>query len=127
MAFQQEIEEIMTAYVAAFNAQNAAECAAIYTEDATIFSPFGPPIRGRAAIVAEHKNWLALGEENKRIDVLDCAASGDLGYCLITYAADITGPDGTQVTEKGTNLCAMVRRAERWQIQHSSMNETVSD
>jgi len=115
----------MAKYLTAYQARDAAGCAAIYAPETAVFSPFGPPIEGRDSIAEAHEGWFALGEENKRIEVIDCAASGNVGYCLLTSSADIPGDDGTVQPDSGTNLCAMVRRSGVWQILHSSINESL--
>lgn len=127
MTFLAEMEAMMAGYVAAFEAKDAAGCAEIYAQDTAIYSPFGPPVIGRAAISAEHHDWFKPGEENKRVDIIDCTASDDLGYCLIAYPADVTDDDGTVRQEVVTNLCAMVRQSGTWQITQSSMNETFAE
>jgi uncharacterized protein (TIGR02246 family) len=124
VGFSAEMQAVMAEYLAAYRASDAGRCAAIYTSDATIYSPFGPPVQGRDAIAAAHESWVATGEDNKHIDILDCAASGDLGYCLVAYSARVSDDDGTDRLEAGTNLMAMVREGGAWRIRLSSMNET---
>ena len=124
MGFLAEMGAVMESYNTAYRACDAGGCAAVYASEATIYSPFGPPLKGREAITAAHEIWFASGEKNKRIDILDCAACGDLGYCLIAYSASVTEDDGSVRQEAGTNLLAMVREGGSWRIRHSSMNET---
>ena len=126
MSFREEIEALLADYVAAFEARDSGGCAGIYTDDAVVFSPWGPPVQGRAEIEAVHRDWFGLGEKNKRIDVFDCAHSGDLGYVLIRYRADVTGDDGGSREEAGTNLATVVREDEGWRLRYSSMNEEAS-
>lgn len=127
MSFRDDMEAIVSAYVAAYKSRDAAKCAAIYAEGATIYSPFGPPVTGRSAIRAEHETWFEIPEKNKRIDIINCAATGYIGYCLLAYSSDVTGPDGMVQQEAGTNLCAMERQSGLWQIRYSSMNEIDKD
>ena len=124
VTFRDDMQALMSGYLDAYRDKDASRCAAIFAGDAVIHSPFGPPIRGRDAIMAAHRDWFGLGEENKRIDILDCAASGDQAYCLVAYSADIRGEDGVPVKEAGTNLNVLVREAGAWRIRYSSMNET---
>ncbi len=127
MSFRDDMEALLAAYLAAYKSRDAAKCAALYAEGATIYSPFGPPITGRDAIAAAHSAWFAHGETNKRLDIIDCAATGFAGYCLLAYSSDIPAADGTLTHDAGTNLCAMVRHEGLWQIRYSSMNETGAD
>jgi len=127
VSFRDEMTAMMTRYVTAYEAGNSAGCAVIYAEDATVYSPFGPPIVGRAAIAAIHEDWFAYDEKNKRADVIDCAASGDQAFCLIAYSADVPQDDGQIRRESGTNLCTLVPEAGAWRIRYSSMNATFSE
>ncbi len=119
MPFRDDMEALLAAYLAAYTSRDAAKCAALFAEGATIYSPFGPPVSGHHAIEKAHEDWFALDESDKRLDLIDCAASEYVGWCLIAFSADL--PDGSH--EAGTNLCAMVRRAGTWQIRYSSMTE----
>jgi uncharacterized protein (TIGR02246 family) len=118
---------MMAGYVTAYSACDSAGCAAIYAEDAVIYSAFGPPVRGRAAIAAAHEDWFTSGEENKRIEIIDCAAAGNLAFCLIAYSADVPQNDGSVHYDSGTNLCTLVPEAGGWRIRYSSMNDTFLD
>ena len=45
-----EFKTLYDTYVACYRAQDAAGCAAVFAAEAELFSPFGPPAIGRAAI-----------------------------------------------------------------------------
>lgn len=112
-------------YLAAYEAHDAAGCAALYAGDGEVHSPFGPPARGRAEIEAEHLRWFEDGETNKTMRVIRAAATGDLGYCLVTFAADVPGENGGVERFFGTSLNVMTRdQSGGWAIAVSSLNET---
>ena len=94
-------------------------CAELYAEDGEIHSPFGPPVRGRAAIRATHDSWFESREENKRLEVLSGECRGDLGYALLRYSADTA--DGV---EAGTSLNVLAAATPgRWLFRLTSLNE----
>ncbi|WP_245318119.1 MULTISPECIES: nuclear transport factor 2 family protein [unclassified Mesorhizobium] len=57
MSIRDELQELWDIYVAAYRAGDAAGCAAVFTSDAELHSPYAPPARGRAAIEALHGVW----------------------------------------------------------------------
>ena len=76
-----QLIELVDAYLVAYRAQDADGCARTFTEDGALFSPYGPPARGRAAIAATHMEWFTEVEEGKRLEVLEFNRDGASGYC----------------------------------------------
>ena len=106
------IQALVEAYLQAYSAKDAAGCAAVYTDDANVLSSFGPPATGHAAIAAAHQDWFAYGEENKSMTVTNHAVSGDLGWCLVHYTAEVPQPDGTRLHEAGHSLNILARQPD---------------
>lgn len=104
-------------YVESYRQRDAAGCASIFAQDAGLYSPFGPPAIGRAAIEAVQRDWVGEdGAEAKRIDVVDCGQEGDVGWCLAEYG------EGAGV--EGVSLNALARQADgSWLITRCSLNE----
>jgi len=121
MAPEDEIRELMTAYAAAFNRRDAVALSALYSEDGAIYSPYGPAAIGRDAIHAAHRDWLAEGEENKRLRIRDLRCDADMAFCVVEYAADYPQGDGTATTESGVSVNVLVRGSGGWQFQLSSL------
>jgi ketosteroid isomerase-like protein len=107
----------MARMVAAYRAGDAAGCAALWTEDGALFSPFAPPARGRAAIEALHSDWTADGVgSDKRLEVLDAGAEGNLGWCMVAFS------EGS-ATDSGTSLNVLERQpGGDWLIRICSLN-----
>lgn len=118
-----QIRALIARYLDAYEARDAAGCAALFTEDARILSPWGPPIRGKRAIAAAHLEWFEDGETNKVMDIADLRIGAALAICLVTYGADIPADDGpTRVF--GASLNALCRQPEGgWKISHTSLHE----
>jgi uncharacterized protein (TIGR02246 family) len=113
--FEVEAQALMDRMAAAYRAGDAAGCAALFTTDAALFSPYATATRGRDAIEALHRIWTA-GANSKRLTVVEAGQSGDLGWCLAAYSeGDVTG--------NGTSLCTLVRQPDgTWQIRLCSLN-----
>lgn len=104
------IQTLVDAYQQAYRAQDATGCAAVFTHDASVLSSFAPPVTGRDEIAAAHLDWFTYGEEDKVMRVTDCAATGDIGWCLIHYTATVPQPNGSRATEAGQSLNALARQ-----------------
>ena len=83
------IELLVERGLDALKRHDAATCAALFTEDGVIVSPWAPPARGLDAIRATHQAWFDEGEANKRLTVLEANASGDLAYCLLAWKIQV--------------------------------------
>ncbi len=104
-----QIHALIAQYLDAYEARDAAGCVALYTEDACILSPWGPPVRGQKAIAGAHLEWFEEGETNKVMQIADLRIDAALAICLVRYAADIPAEDGpTRVF--GASLNALCRQ-----------------
>lgn len=106
---EDRLAELVQAYLVAYLAKDAAGCAACFTPGGALFSPFGPPARGHAAIAATHGAWFEEEEQDKRLDILEYHLEGALGHCLLRWSALV--PDEKAVSghrpESGFSLCVL--------------------
>src|SRR5262245_40222485 len=118
-----EIEALVTSLLEALRQHDAAACAALFTADGLILSPYGPPAKGSDAVRATHQAWFEEGETNKRLTLLEASARGELGYCLLAYSGENRQADGSILTHSGTSLNILRRHDDgSWKIHVSSMN-----
>lgn len=118
------IRSVIAGYLAAYEAHDGAGCGAVYSDDAIVLSPWGPPRRGPDAIAAAHVEWFREGETNKVMSVVDVVADGDLGICLLRYEADIPGDGAAAARAFGASLNVLRRQSDgAWKISHCSLNE----
>ena len=123
MSFRDEAEQTLKLWVERFTAGDVEGCLEVYTEDGEIYSPYGSPAIGRDALRETHEAWLAAGETNKRIIVLDARVENDLAYCVAVYFGDYPQEDGSVVTESGTSINVLLRQKDgSWRIHISSLN-----
>ncbi len=117
MDFKNECQELIDRYVSCYRAGDAAGCAAVYSLEGELYSPFGPPAMGRAAIEAIHDDWVKEGAEAKDIKVLSAGHSGDLGWCIARFSEGATG--------NGSSMNILARQLDgSWLITHCSLNES---
>jgi uncharacterized protein (TIGR02246 family) len=117
-SFEVQAQALMDQMAAAYRAGDAAGCAALFTTDATVLSPYATATHGRDAIEALHRVWTAAAN-SKRITVIEAGQSGDLGWCLAAYSEEL-------VTGNGTSLCTLVRQPDgSWLIRLCSLNSDV--
>jgi len=94
---ENQLMKTVEAYLAAYCAQDEDGCARAFTPDGALFSPFGPPARGRAEVAATHLEWFAEDEQDKRLELLEFQGNGAFGHCVLGWSArvpDENGPDG---------------------------------
>lgn len=105
-----KLQALVDAYLAAYQNEDADGCALMFTPDGVLYSPFGPPVTGRAAIAAEHREWFTEREEDKRLEVVEYQRKGEGGHCVLGWSANVPddqGPGGKRTTS-GVSLCVLV-------------------
>ena len=117
MSLQTELEALLDIYVEAYRRQDAEGCAATFTPNALLVSPFGPPARGRAEIERVHMEWTAEDEaKDKVIEIAEGGGSEDCAWCLAEFSEGATG--------QGTSLMVFERGASgEWLLRMCSLNE----
>lgn len=124
MTARELFQPVLDRYLQAYIAHDSAGCAAEFTPDGQIFSPYGPPATGTAALKAAHDCWFEEGEFNKSMTILEARAEGGVGFCSLLYAANVTAPDGQVLRIVGTGLSTFLRQTDgSWKIRHTSLNE----
>ena len=93
MSLETEMQAIIDRYVDAYNRHDLVAIGAIFTDTASVYSPYGPPAMGHAAIMRAHTDWFAANEQNKRMKVISAQATGDLAYCCLLYTSDAADED----------------------------------
>ena len=117
------VDALVSKLLEASRQHDAAGCAALFTNDGRIFSPYGAEVSGRDAIAATHKAWFDEGETNKRLDLLEADAKGDVGYCILAWAGDYLQPDGSVITESGQSVNVLKQQPTgRWKMHVCSLN-----
>lgn len=85
MAVIDDFQNLFDTYVAYYRAKDALGCASVFSSHAEMYSPYGSPAIGRAAIETTHREWVELGGENKLLKVISAGCSGDLGWVPSTF------------------------------------------
>ena len=96
MLSKDDIQTLLDQMATAYRAGDADACAAMFTQDAQLHSPFGPPAVGRDAIRDVHAEWTS--EPNtKSFAIIDHGSTIDMAWCLARFSeGDVTG-DGTSL------------------------------
>jgi uncharacterized protein (TIGR02246 family) len=125
MAIADELQALLDHWLACYARGDIEGAVACFAADGAIYSPYGPPAVGHAALMQLHAEWLAEDESDKRIVVREARGTGDVAYCVADYHTEAETPSGQRVRETGTVLNVAVRDAAgRWVLQISSINRT---
>ena len=123
MSIAEEMNALADALLQVTRARDAAACAALFTADGAIYSPYAEPAQGPEAIEALHQAWLDEGETNKQMTVLEAGGSGDTAYLLLAYSGDYPQADGSTLSESGRSLNLCRRQPDgSWRIHICSLN-----
>lgn len=90
MSIQEEIESLNEGFARDLAEQNAEGLIARYTDDAQLLFPGQPVLRGREAVEATMREWVANGPVKVRFESLDVIADGS----LVVDVGLIVGPSG---------------------------------
>ncbi len=113
--FQDDLKELLERMVIAYRAGDAQGCAACFSDDAVLLSPYAPPAQGRAAIEVLHRDWVGAGGNAKELSIIDSGSDGDLGWCLARFS------EGEE-TGEGVSLSILVRDPRAgWLIRGCSL------
>jgi ketosteroid isomerase-like protein len=112
MSLKDELQILMNAMAVSYSAGDAIACAAIFTTNAELISPYAPTARGRVEIEKLHRIWTeSIG--NKKLVVIDAGGSGDVAWCLANFSEG-----------EGTSLCIFERQLDKsWLLRICSLNE----
>ncbi|WP_323769222.1 hypothetical protein [Antarctobacter sp.] len=117
MTARDTFQPLLDAYVAAYISGDADGCAACFTADARMLSPYAPPALGRAAIATLHADWVTDGH-GKALILTDGGRDGDLGWGLAEFSEGAA-------TGSGITLCVFQRQPDSgWLIHMCSLTAT---
>jgi uncharacterized protein (TIGR02246 family) len=114
------IETVENGQIAAVNQKNLDGATSLYADDAVFIGENGKAVRGKDAIAAGFKEFLA--DPSMKIDYKPGAksfsSSGDLAYSTAAYTESFTDPKTKKViTMRGTNLSVWRKQADdSWKL-----------
>jgi uncharacterized protein (TIGR02246 family) len=104
-------EEIHQAFMAAFNAGDAAALVALYEPEASLMPAPGQVVTGRAAIGEALAGFLAL-KGRMTIETVRVIQSGDVALLHGAWILSGMGPDGSAIEMAGRNAEVVRRQAD---------------
>lgn len=119
MDMKKRLEEFDDAYNAAFNAGDAAACAAFFTEDVMLLPPGEPMTCGRAAFEETYRSRIKENTGGTHTnELIDYGVAGDMAYQVGAYAIEDSDPP-----EKGKFVNILMRQADgSWKVKVSIFN-----
>lgn len=108
---EQGPESIHQAFMAAFNAGDAARLLALYEPEASLMPAPGQVVIGRAAIGEALAGFLALNGR-MTIETVRVIQAGDIALLHGAWILSGTGPDGSAIEMAGRNAEVVRRQAD---------------
>lgn len=118
MSLADEIREMLDGYVAAYLAGDAERCTDAFLDDALLSSHVRPPARGREAIAAVHREWLAVPSRDKAISLVTVGGDARHAWAIARYADTMS--DGG--VDRGLALLVFERQRGAWRIRACSLS-----
>jgi uncharacterized protein (TIGR02246 family) len=113
-----QIDVLRTAWVEAAENDDAAGCAALYTQDAVFVTLAGDVLRGREAIQVYLTESFAT-TSNTAVSPIEFSASGDVAYELGGWNQDFTTPEGEMMAAAGYYAAVSERQPDgEWMIRY---------
>ncbi len=113
------------AWMAAFNAGDAAGIAALYSETAMLLPPDATQIRGRQAVQDTFQAWIDGGLKDIVLETVEVEASGDLAYLIGLFSVKAPADNDQMITATGTYLEIWKREADGvWRLHRDTWNDT---
>lgn len=97
--FEQAMTSMGADITEAFNRGDVKTCTAYYVEDANLFLPDRPPIKGREAIEAVLQEYATAGAKLASVEPIEVGSSGDLGYYTGICQLEMPAEDGSTTQE----------------------------
>ena len=119
------IENGGEAWMAAFNAGDAAGVAALYSETAMLLPPDATQIQGRQAVQDTFQAWIDDGLKDIVFETLEVEASGDLAYEVGLYSVKVPAENDQMTTATGNFLVVWKKEADGvWRLYRDTWNDT---
>ncbi len=119
------IEKGGEAWMAAFNAGDAAGVAALYSETAMLLPPDATQIQGRQAVQDTFQAWIDDGLKDIVFETLEVEASGDLAYEVGLYSVKVPAENDQMTTATGNFLVVWKKEADGvWRLYRDTWNDT---
>ena len=117
-AVRSRIEETNARFMAAVNRGDAAEAAALYTEDAVVLAPNTATVRGRDGIKALFDGMFQqMGPPALTLSTSDVTELGDTAYEVGTYTMKAQPPGGAALNDTGKYVVIWKRqRDDSWKL-----------
>jgi uncharacterized protein (TIGR02246 family) len=117
------LNELTSAFVAAFNAGDAERLGTLYDDDAVLMPASGEILRGGSAIRGFWKRFLEQGTCRVQLSVASSSESGGQGYVGGTFELDIQRPGAVANHDNGQFVNVTRKLADgRWRVVYAIYN-----
>ncbi|GAC1428798.1 MAG: hypothetical protein NVSMB65_02130 [Chloroflexota bacterium] len=112
------IAAVTTQFIEAFERQDAAGCATLYTANGATLPPNADIARGHTAIQAVWQEAFDAGLTGFEVESLEVESAGDLAYEMGRY----TMYAGTDLADEGKYILIWKREESHWRIHRDIVN-----
>jgi uncharacterized protein (TIGR02246 family) len=116
---QQDIQELHSQFLKAFNAKDPTALAAVYSNDAMLMPPNAPTVKTQLGVQEYARQFFSPSISGLLLNVAETTVTGDYAFCTGYYT--MLGPDGSSV-DHGKFLEVLKREGQGWKIYRDIFN-----
>lgn len=116
---QQDIQELHSKFLKAFNAKDPAGLAAVYSNDAMLMPPNAPAVKTQLGVQEFARQFFSPSISGILLNVAETTLTGDYAFCTGYYT--LLGPDGSSI-EHGKFLEVLKREGQGWKLYRDIFN-----
>ena len=116
---QQDIQELHSKFLKAFNAKDAAGVAAVYSNDAMLMPPNAPAVKTQLGVQEFARQFFSPSISGILLNVAETTVTGDYAFCSGYYT--MLGADGSSV-DHGKFLEVLKREDQNWKLYRDIFN-----
>jgi uncharacterized protein (TIGR02246 family) len=116
---QQDIQELHSQFLKAFNAKDPTGLAAVYSNDAMLMPPNAPAVKTQLGVQEFARQFFSPSISGLLLNVAETTVTGDYAFCTGYYT--MLGPDGSSV-DHGKFLEVLKREGQGWKLYRDIFN-----
>jgi ketosteroid isomerase-like protein len=119
-----QIKQVVTEFVAAYNAKDAGKMGALFSANGVIMPPNRSTLRGVESIQGYFEGrWKDDGATNLAVETLAVEGHGPVGFVGGTFSLDLKGPDGSGTGhDRGKVVWVVHKYAGQWKFEWQIMS-----
>ena len=114
----QAINQLITEFIALYNAKDAAKLSRLFTEGGSVMPPNASSVKGSEGIREYYVRRFEAGASDLGLDAETVAGSGALAFATGDYRLNMKPADGTARRDRGKFIFILRSVNDKWLLDH---------